>query len=206
MCTVKRIDTKFIRLYIPLGSVLDLLYLRHAINNRTIDSIITASEAKICGSPGNPFCVLARPIFSIRRNACCLSSLFVKDQAAIDKLCRFSQVDLPTKVSASYVLDGIWLLATEDVLPMTLVCIDEDHNRRATNIQLSLPRGNNIVRLQKNCKAVSEKMKLPLYFANSSSAQSKSLFQTEYRRMGRIQLYDRSRDYETPRLDDIQIN
>ena len=163
--------------------------------DRMTYQLMTAAEATLCGNPATPFCILSRAKYSVRRNPSCLSSLFMKDQANLDRLCEVTRNTGPENVFAEYLFEGTWLVSTHQDLAFSQVCNPEadEMNPEAGVIRIS--RGTNLVKIKKGCRATSDVLSLPTYFSRSSSEQLKDRFQKEFTNMKRIQLFSNKSTY-----------
>ena len=164
--------------------------------------LLTEAESVLCGSPGNAYCIIAQPLYSIRENPSCLSSLFMKNQNDIDQLCQTSVTDLPGRSIAAYIFDGAWLITTVENMKLTIVCTDSS----VGNKEVSLEKGTNMLQLKKNCKAVSDQLEIPIFYSNSSTVASKTIFRQEFVNMGKMDLFNNPMEYKSRRLPNLKIN
>ena len=157
--------------------------------------IMTAAEATLCGNAATKFCILSRAMYSVTRNPSCLTSLFMKDQDGINRLCEVTRNTGPEHVFAEYLFEGVWLVSSHHELSFSQVCNPQENQMNPEASAIKIKRGSNLVRLKKGCRATSDVLSLPTYFSRSSNEQVKDRFQTEFTNMKSIALFSDQSTY-----------
>ena len=163
--------------------------------DRMTYQLMTGMQASICGNPATPFCILAKPMYSVTRNPSCLSVLFMKQQTGIDQLCEVIRNTGPEHTVAKYLFEGAWLISSRQSLTLSQVCNPQAGAMHPEAGEIQLKRGSNLVKLKKGCRATSDILSLPTYFSSSSSEQIKDRFQKEFTKMKGITLFSNQSTY-----------
>jgi hypothetical protein len=157
--------------------------------------LMSAPEATLCGNQGTTYCILEKPMYSVTRNPSCLSALFMKRQANIDRLCEAIRHTGPEHTVARYLLDGTWLVSSIQDFTLSQVCNPREGDTHHEAADIRVRRGSNLIRLLKGCRATSDILTLPTYFSSSSNEQIKGKFNSEFSRMREINLFSNQSTY-----------
>ena len=96
--------------------------------------LLNDREQKHCISPLRHYCNIRSPIYSVAPSKLCIIALVLKDKERMMKNCD-SVVRLNSILSkASHIVDGLWFVATQQILTFAVVCPDK---RRETLIYAS---------------------------------------------------------------------
>ena len=126
--------------------------------------LLNDREEEHCISSLRHCCDIRSPVYSIAPSKLCIIALFLKDKERVMKNC--DSVVRPNSIlpKASHIVDGLWFVATQQILTFAVVCPDQ---RRET---LVVHPSSGMIKLNMSCAASSSYLTLlPYYHIESKS-------------------------------------
>ena len=87
--------------------------------------LLTATEQEHCTSPSWYYCDVRSPEYSMTSSTLCTVTLFMKDTENVKIFCKAEGEPNSILPRAYCITDGLWLIATQNTLTITLVCLQQ---------------------------------------------------------------------------------
>ena len=129
------------------------------MNQRRTDFLLpTESDLVRCGNPAASFCELRSPVYKLGSSQLCITSLFRRSNAAIQRNCK-TKVQLNAMLpQAVYIPDGNWLIVANKPLSFTVMCLVGDNEQLKTSPPIST------LQLGPACEAYADGVTLPPFY------------------------------------------
>lgn len=140
--------------------------------DRTKFALLTNDEFAQCRSQYLRICSPASAIYPTNLNHFCVTALFLKKETLIKKYCKIMIIPYSVLPQAVYLNAGVWAIATQNPLKLTLVCRGEN----AADVTAQPPLF--FVKLNNSCHATNDYLALPMYFEKSTSVGAQDPLET----------------------------
>ena len=132
--------------------------------------LLNDREQEHCVSPLRHYCDIRSPIYSIAPRKLCIIALFLKDNERMMKNC--DSVVRPNSIlpKASHIVDGLWLVATKQILTFAIVCPDKRKGDSHCVLLLGM------IKMNMSCAASSSYLTLLSYYHNESKSNIQDHF------------------------------
>ena len=128
--------------------------------------IFTLEDQINCGKPDINFCAMTSAVYETNHHRYCTLALFQKDLRKIEQLCKIRVTNKLKLPLARYISNGKWLVATNQPFYLRKLCVKSKHEKRIT-----VTPPFNIITLESGCRALADKLELPIYFEGRSEHQ-----------------------------------
>ena len=84
--------------------------------------LLTPTAQEDCTLPLQHYCDVRSPIYSMTSSILCTIALFMKDTENVQNYCKNETEQISILHRAYHVIDGLWLIATQNTLILIVVC------------------------------------------------------------------------------------
>ena len=134
-----------------------------AINpEKTNYMILDQVELAHCSTPLLDYCNVKSSLFPVNLNKLCIVALFMKNKENVGKYCKTEVTPNSLLPKATYVFDGIWVIATQTELTFSIICSDY------TKIDKVRPPMT-VMSLEMGCSASNDYVTLMPYYHKEST-------------------------------------
>lgn len=126
-------------------------------------AVLSDKDIDQCRS-GLHVCKLHSAIYPVATAKSCITALYFRDDNKIDEYCQqvvHLQSVLP---QAYYIMDGLWVIATNEPLKINIACGQQDRIGQTTNVN---PPAQ-LIKLEMGCHAFNRQLKLPAFYKKQS--------------------------------------
>lgn len=136
-----------------------------AVNgDKTRYVLLNDMELHQCANPFQKFCKIDSPIYPINLSELCVIALFVGNTEKTNNFCKTMISPSSTLPLATYLFNGVWVIATLKILRFTVVC--QQAQSQDSLVEIKPPFG--IIHLSTSCTASNDYLYLPPFYHNES--------------------------------------
>ena len=125
--------------------------------------ILTLEDQMNCGKADVNFCKMTSAVYEMNHHQYCTLALFQKDLRKIQHLCKTRVTNKLKLPIAKYISKGQWLVATNEAFYLRKLCVNSDLEE-----QIIVKPPFILVTLASGCRALADKLELPIYFEQRS--------------------------------------
>ena len=131
--------------------------------------LLAATKQEHCTSP-LWHCDARSPVYSMNHRTLCTVALFLKDTENVKNYCK-NEVEQNSIVPKAYcIIDGLWIIASQNTLTFTAVCPQKQKETMIVNPPLG------IIKLNMSCTTTSSYLTLLAYYHNESTLNIQDQF------------------------------